>query len=105
MDVCSYRERCSCSDFSSCSPSSDLLNSRPAAGDSEDSVEEEKQMFIKIKGVIINSPVLKFKADSYFKLLQRDFLLQKPPHHAHHSVELWSCVLTIGDHFDEGQRG
>lgn len=43
--------------------------------------------------------------DSYIKLLQRDLLLQKPPHHADHHVELGSRVLAIGDYFDEGQRG
>lgn len=43
--------------------------------------------------------------ESYFKLLQRDFLIQKSPHHANHTVELLSCVLPIGDHSDEGQRG
>lgn len=42
---------------------------------------------------------------TYFKLLQGDLLLQEPPYHADHSVELCSCVLAIRDHFDEGQRG
>lgn len=39
----SYRERYSCSDSSSCSPSSDLLNSRPVAGGFEDSVKEKNK--------------------------------------------------------------
>ena len=42
--------------------------------------------------------------DSYFELLQRDFLLQKPPHHADHGVKLRSRVLAVRDHLDEGQR-
>ncbi len=50
-------------------------------------------------------PSEKFSVDSYFKLLQWYFLLQEPPHHADHSVQLRSCVLAIRDHFDEGQRG
>lgn len=43
--------------------------------------------------------------DSYIKLLKWDLLLQKPPHHADYCVELCSCVLAIGDHFDKGQGG
>lgn len=61
-------------------------------------------MLIKISWISKNSPALKLKVDSYFELLQRDFLLQEAPHHADHCVELWSCVLAIRDHFDEGQR-
>lgn len=43
--------------------------------------------------------------DSYFKLLQGDFLLQKSPHHADNGVEPLACVLAIRDHFDQRQRG
>ncbi len=99
----SYREQYSCSDSSSCSPSSDLLNSHPEAGDSEDSAEKAKQIFINMNWISINLQDT-FNLYSYLKLLQWDLLLQESPHHAHHSVELLSRVLTIGDHFDEGQR-
>lgn len=53
-----YMELHSCSDSSSCSPSSVLSNSRPEARDSEGSVQKEKQMFsknpIKFKGFLDN---------------------------------------------------
>ena len=44
-------------------------------------------------------------SDQYLKLLQGDLLLQQPPHHADHGVEMGPRVLAVWDHLDQGQRG